>query len=196
MARCADSPRVVANGFPHPRGDGPLRRVRGEPLRVISPPAWGWPDFHTNRRQCRRDFPTRVGMARATAGVHPGRIRFPHPRGDGPPTAAHAAPSRSISPPAWGWPGASCRSLGTRGDFPTRVGMARHTGHCRSHRSGFPHPRGDGPASHPTMTRPVLISPPAWGWPARIVCNWRFDGDFPTRVGMARALVSVPLMSV
>ena len=31
------------------------------------------------------------------------------------------------------------------------------------------------------------ISPPAWGWPAMSEAIEKLRGDFPTRVGMARA---------
>ena len=52
--------------FPHPRGDGPQTTRLAVHGIQISPPAWGWPASSTTRHRLEDDFPTRVGMARAT----------------------------------------------------------------------------------------------------------------------------------
>ena len=72
-----------------------------------------------------QDFPTRVGMARHTAPMAPGILRFPHPRGDGPPGLIGGDHGNLISPPAWGWPAGTLSNFVDAEDFPTRVGMAR-----------------------------------------------------------------------
>ncbi len=50
----------------------------------------------------------------------------------------------------------------------------------------FPHPRGDGPRAGWRESRRHRISPPAWGWPGGGAVGGEIEGDFPTRVGMAR----------
>ncbi len=64
--------------------------------------------------------------------------------------------------------------------------MARPPSHSQDSRRGFPHPRGDGPGKNERCNSQLLISPPAWGWPAEVLDHSRPCRDFPTRVGMAR----------
>ncbi len=83
------TPESWCAGSPHPRGDGPFRRLlRNDPgefsppawgwsarnvydhaTRLFSPPAWGW----SAKRRCqpaqRRVLPTRVGMVRARGKI-------------------------------------------------------------------------------------------------------------------------------
>ncbi len=94
-----------------------------------------------------------------------------------------------ISPPAWGWPETSSPLITQWEDFPTRVGMARPPTRRGRRGRGFPHPRGDGPASHCPAGRVWQISPPAWGWPGDVTEKHHQAVDFPTRVGMARPAV-------
>ena len=184
----------------------------------ISPPAWGWPGDH-RVIQSRRDFPTRVGMARdrlsrISSIDFPTRVGMARDHGG-------CSGSFPISPPAWGWPARTSLRIQSRRDFPTRVGMARDSssrqsiaddfptrvGMARSPDiAGFPHPRGDGPRlecadrfPHPRGDGPTQeslimpeISPPAWGWPVTLCLAMQSRRDFPTRVGMARGrLLSV-----
>ena len=128
MARAHPFQKGRAARFPHPRGDGPRNGEIHVHTNRISPPAWGWPAFDGIEEEVGDDFPTRVGMARNSTSANSGYWRFPHPRGDGPPTPWSARCSRLISPPAWGWPGRSRRPAGPLPDFPTRVGMARSFG--------------------------------------------------------------------
>ncbi len=51
----------------------------------------------------------------------------------------------------------------------------------------FPHARGDGPQYTQWLQNPTMISPRAWGWPGDRAKRRAADGDFPTRVGMARS---------
>ena len=75
-------------------------------------------------------------------------------------------------------------------DFPTRVGMARKHLDYDPKILGFPHPRGDGPRHWLGLIRHWQISPPAWGWPAPTHIPQNRNGDFPTRVGMARYCIA------
>ena len=152
----------------------------------ISPPAWGWPAHFPARRTPRKDFPTRVGMARVPMRAENAMIRFPHPRGDGPKARNCFPVLARISPPAWGWPAFQMSITNLKSDFPTRVGMARVHAGILAGALGFPHPRGDGPGTQRAYMLARQISPPAWGWP-----GWNYSApqqrqDFPTRVGMAR----------
>ena len=178
-----------ANGnprFPHPRGDGPVDEIMSMLSESISPPAWGWPAIGRHVTPNKRDFPTRVGMARGRVAIQDGLTRFPHPRGDGPPLGRVKQQVLPISPPAWGWPVRQRRMLMDMPDFPTRVGMARAVCRSPSFRPRFPHPRGDGPVSSSVSAGVIAISPPAWGWPASRRTMGGGPNDFPTRVGMAR----------
>ena len=64
MARVADDNSSESDGFPHPRGDGPMVGDTSAAYQTISPPAWGWPGFAAALQAVNMDFPTRVGMAR------------------------------------------------------------------------------------------------------------------------------------
>src|SRR5260370_810003 len=91
-----------------------------------------------------------------------------------------------FSPPAWGWSGDAQNRRKSVRVFPTRVGMVRGGNDGLGYWNGFPHPRGDGPASHIFFLVSIRFSPPSWGWS---VDQWRNDAReevFPTRVGMVR----------
>ncbi len=145
MARKPSSENQKRNGFPHTRGDGPLRAMRGIFVRLISPHAWGWPAHANAAFTLEADFPTRVGMARAAEVPPPTNEGFPHTRGDGPMSAFIAKSSVSISPHAWGWPERLREQIHCKHDFPTRVGMARGGPAPPAASPRFPHTRGDGP---------------------------------------------------
>ncbi len=187
MARHHAHVRAPDRGFPHPRGDGPPPTSPSSQAHSISPPAWGWPVTTARLLPLQPDFPTRVGMARpAHRRCKPPR-GFPHPRGDGPPWCDIDGEPALISPPAWGWPGPAWRADHPRGDFPTRVGMARLSASDDAACYGFPHPRGDGPQYQESGGGDGAISPPAWGWPEVGTEHMIAGRDFPTRVGMARS---------
>ncbi len=125
MARRIFAPSFGLLRCPHPRGDGPRRLVLRWSARMMSPPAWGWPEYEESTGEELEDVPTRVGMARQAHESPFSRIGCPHPRGDGPLLPLLTDFSPAMSPPAWGWPGlADVRVLGSH-DVPTRVGMAR-----------------------------------------------------------------------
>ena len=65
MARNHKSRRDSSVGFPHLRGDVPAWRMFASFARMISPPAWGWPDVPAKAGDIVIDFPTCVGMARS-----------------------------------------------------------------------------------------------------------------------------------
>ena len=130
----------------------------------FSPPAWGWSGSCRPGAPRAVVFPTRVGMVRIRWRETGPREGFPHPRGDGPPSALPDWVLRAFSPPAWGWSERRERREAREAVFPTRVGMVRDGKQLRGNHVGFPHPRGDGPFA--SMFGPMLVrfSPPAWGW--------------------------------
>ncbi len=65
MARTPSPSTPNRSRFPHPRGDGPELPIARRFPTLISPPAWGWPGVILRGIMGRRDFPTRVGMARS-----------------------------------------------------------------------------------------------------------------------------------
>ena len=174
-------------GFPHPRGDGPASHDRGHFLAAISPPTWGWPESLPRFLERLKDFPTHVGMARASLHSSTFPNRFPHPRGDGPMPPPPPPCSPPISPPTWGWPVVTNNLCTVNSDFPTHVGMARGSEVVMTGTLGFPHPRGDGPGFDSPKTNKTKISPPTWGWPAVLDALTEIRVDFPTHVGMARS---------
>ena len=107
MVRFPDDHDARCRGSPHPRGDGPRRRVQMRLLPKFSPPAWGWSAFPSRSRIRFVVLPTRVGMVRAKVAICRLPRRSPHPRGDGPPNAGNSALTGTFSPPAWGWSAAS-----------------------------------------------------------------------------------------
>ncbi len=153
MVRRACSPHPPANRFPHPRGDGPLRRARDLTSTPFSPPAWGWSGSAFGSNVGSFVFPTRVGMVRSVFASTQSQRRFPHPRGDGPEENRDIQTEMLFSPPAWGWSAGAPDGGGHGWVFPTRVGMVRERASDRSRAGGFPHPRGDGPISMVAQSR-------------------------------------------
>ena len=125
-------------------------------------------------------------MVRFCGSKCPVRFSFPHPRGDGPSPYARGGDCVRFSPPAWGW-SVECFYLDQQMEvFPTRVGMVRFWPLFLPLRTGFPHPRGDGPVFPHVGAHRHKFSPPAWGWSETVASYQRPGGVFPTRVGMVR----------
>jgi len=192
MVRAAQWRGAGERGFPHPRGDGPIRRNASAAAGLFSPPAWGWSDVLSRAASSDAVFPTRVGMVRApTTSWKPVR-RFPHPRGDGPLVRNRRRRRPRFSPPAWGWSAILDDASAVAQVFPTRVGMVRHSGSRFGRFAGFPHPRGDGPLSRKPDRSGEPFFPPAWGWSALVRAPAFLLRVFPTRVGMVRAALRRP----
>ncbi len=128
-------------------------------------------------------------MVRLKATLRRPRLRFPHPRGDGPPSPFSDAPLFAFSPPAWGWSGWRHDDRPADVVFPTRVGMVRRPLERIPASGSFPHPRGDGPPRRSALGRTTRFSPPAWGWSGRPLIRNQLLLVFPTRVGMVRVSV-------
>ena len=95
-----------------------------------------------------------------------------------------------ISTPAMVWPFTIEIPTYSHVDVPTRVVMSRSSFMAGVWWLGCPHPRGDGPRERGRTKGAGRMSPPAWGWPG----VGEFTGerllDVPTRVGMARQMIS------
>ena len=91
-----------------------------------------------------------------------------------------------FSPHAWGWSAIRARAYATSPVFPTRVGMVRFGEFSTKTYLGFPHTRGDGPASQGNTSALSRFSPHAWGWSELKLKEIYELRVFPTRVGMVR----------
>ena len=123
MDRLAPLARGARAGFPHTRGDGPIKAAFNKNEVPFSPHAWGWTGQRILPSASFNVFPTRVGMDRRNMETERGDVGFPHTRGDGPKPKAEAAEQTSFSPHAWGWTAAVSATAITGAVFPTRVGM-------------------------------------------------------------------------
>ena len=111
-------------------------------------------------------------------------VRFPRPRGDGPPDPHDKTPARLVSPPTRGW----TRSLNPPGQrlngFPAHAGMdpIRRARPWWTRR--FPRPRGDGPVSAARARSFSWVSPPTRGWTPRLLRSRGPAHGFPAHAGM------------
>ena len=169
---------------PHPRGDGPASAPQAFPARRFSPPAWGWSCLLRRTSSGPEVLPTRVGMVlQCRACLEPGR-GSPHPRGDGPTSAAWNSSPAWFSPPAWGWSVIFDQGWATTPVLPTRVGMVLVVRPLPPTRTRSPHPRGDGPRGSLGWWIGTSFSPPAWGWSQPDQRIRLTHTVLPTRVGM------------
>ncbi len=171
---------------PHPRGDGPHENYLLSSPVTFSPPAWGWSANVRRGLSARGVLPTRVGMVRRWPARRAARSCSPHPRGDGPASAASLDACSPFSPPAWGWSVLHTHWHVIPAVLPTRVGMVRETDAWKALEDCSPHPRGDGPAPIGPDACAFEFSPPAWGWSVLHTHRHVIPAVLPTRVGMVR----------
>ena len=150
--------------FPRPRGDGPARGSRTRVSSLVSPPTRGWTVLQLLPDGRVEGFPAHAGMDRWRAPDFSASVRFPRPRGDGPPVLLGIVDPDEVSPPTRGWTLQACHHTGWVTGFPAHAGMdpaatPACTGSCR-----FPRPRGDGPWIRCRCVFAVLVSPPTRGW--------------------------------
>ena len=131
--------------FPHMRGDGPYLVLPPTGRAWFSPHAWGWSETFETYAEEALVFPTCVGMVRPRTATACSSTRFPHMRGDGPPSCAPCRILPTFSPHAWGWSENRRIAENLQKVFPTCVGMVRVRAAHPARLSRFPHMRGDGP---------------------------------------------------
>src|SRR6266487_1457821 len=166
VPRAGNQPSLT-EGFPRPRGDGPVLRSSAATEPEVSPPTWGWSPEEGEETEADKGFPAHAGMV--PSSMISGNISegFPRPRGDGPVSLSFISSQCAVSPPTRGW---SCHMIVCTllGDgFPAHAGMVPLF--CL-HGSGdvrFPRPRGDGPDRGTGMNVPAMVSPPTRGWSSR-----------------------------
>ena len=184
MDRCRPGLATRSSGFPHTRGDGPVKEWSASKQPMFSPHAWGWTVLDDFPSLIGRVFPTRVGMDRRHRVAASRRPGFPHTRGDGPVIPTALAGEDSFSPHAWGWTAPDRTAMPGQPVFPTRVGMDRSRSQAAGRSGCFPHTRGDGPAELYDYRIDKRFSPHAWGWTGQPT-RWTAAGRvFPARVGM------------
>ncbi len=85
MARLARLEGGGRQGFPRPRGDGPVRTKDLVSAALVPPPTRGWPGDALLAWHRRAGSPAHAGMAPCRSSRLAGASGFPRPRGDGPP---------------------------------------------------------------------------------------------------------------
>ncbi len=208
VPRAGNQPSLT-EGFPRPRGDGPVLRSSAATEPEVSPPTWGWSPEEGEETEADKGFPAHAGMVpssmisgnisvwfpRPRVPAHAGMVPwfavpaktiegFPRPRGDGPVILVFISSQCAVSPPTRGW---SCHMIVCTllGDgFPAHAGMVPLF--CL-HGSGdvrFPRPRGDGPDRGTGMNVPAMVSPPTRGWSPRCLHSGQCLPGFPAHAGM------------
>ena len=161
--RC-EMPSARVSWFPRPRGDGPAFHRHDRRDRLVSPPTRGWTLRRRRDGLLVRGFPAHAGMDPHGTQGRALKSRFPRPRGDGPCEAGRSALSAEVSPPTRGWTDARRRDGRHAVGFPAHAGMDPCAISASHRSSGFPRPRGDGPASHLFRLDHLTVSPPTRGW--------------------------------
>jgi len=176
---------ATVTGFPRPRGDGPGTSKIATIDPAVPPPTRGWPTTIQIVEQQIAGSPAHAGMAPDRASPPSARWWFPRPRGDGPNPKATMRLVDEVPPPTRGWPQVVSADIICFHGSPAHAGMALSTGFQALGESGFPRPRGDGPAIPSVSCKPAMVPPPTRGWPQ---LKARIDGGAvgsPAHAGMA-----------
>ena len=92
--------------------------------------------------------------------------------------------SAEVSPPTRGWTCSLPCQLRSPLGFPAHAGMDPCAISASHRSSGFPRPRGDGPASHLFRLDHLTVSPPTRGWTPHPTPGTDRGGGFPAHAGM------------
>ncbi len=111
-------------------------------------------------------------------------LRFPRPRGDGPPSSAPSCSPLTVSPPTRGWTPLRGLAIDQKGGFPAHAGMDLTASSRDAVRCGFPRPRGDGPSHSSYSVETASVSPPTRGWTFRLRPPAAPGTGFPAHAGM------------
>ena len=175
---------------PHERGDGSdaaAMTAEGE----LSPRAWGWIGFGSDRRRRHQTLPTSVGMDRPDESLRVPRWHSPHERGDGSFVYRPVNGGVALSPRKWGWIARWGVLPRCHRTFLTGVGMDRPiTGHLTSTTKLSPREWGwiEPILQHPRRDRhiPHGSGDGSWGWIEGGYAAEHSPATFPTSVGMDR----------
>ena len=205
MAPPGIAPAVTSSRFPRPRGDGPLFDHSAIGKALVPPPTRGWPfpmlpsapllpgsPAHAGmapiltRVSARLSrFPAHAGMAPPVSWTVDIPKWFPRPRGDGPQHPLSTPRWPGVPPPTRGWP-PRLRTIGRSvPGSPAHAGMAPHQRRKYGDSTGFPRPRGDGPALCSLKSRRAPVPPPTRGWPFAGGCEAGAGNGSPAHAGMA-----------
>ena len=94
---------AFTDGFPRPRGDGPLQVLCPSCNLRVSPPTRGWTRDLVPAGHHSDGFPAHAGMDPAMERWLRSLLRFPRPRGDGPTNPSRGNSITLVSPPTRGW---------------------------------------------------------------------------------------------
>ena len=119
--------RFSCEGFPRPRGDGPVQEYEFSVPDAVSPPTRGWTHREADDSPDVAGFPAHAGMDLLDSFGQVRPVRFPRPRGDGPVLPGSAGSRYRVSPPTRGWTCGHgtdrCFTIG----FPAHAGMDPRT---------------------------------------------------------------------
>ena len=119
----SDGDSDSSSWFPRPRGDGPVKANSAGSASTVSPPTRGWTSGARPSADPPRGFPAHAGMDHQQCSASRLLLRFPRPRGDGPPFSPGAPDCWMVSPPTRGWTAEiSVRGVAACG-FPAHAGM-------------------------------------------------------------------------
>ena len=149
-----------------------------------SPHPRGWTRIAERYGVSAMGFPAPAGMDPSSRRGRSSSSRIPRTRGDGPRARWPEYSGPSDSPHPRGWT-RGVAVLGVRRDgFPAPAGMDPPAAIGRSHRSGIPRTRGDGPRPIRSFTRPRVDSPHPRGWTCIFAARDLRGFGFPAPAGM------------
>ena len=163
VPRCKSCAAAI-QGFPRPRGDGPLQ---GRALGVgvwVPPPTRGWSPSRPALSNRYPGSPAHAGMVLRHMKEVLDRMWFPRPRGDGPVPVTIKTRVAGVPPPTRGWSRFVGRNAQLQLGSPAHAGMDPLLSSLRTGSIRFPRPRGDGPVRKPGLAVALVVPPPTRGW--------------------------------
>ena len=175
---------AYGNGFPRPRGDGPLAIVNRPPPSVVPPPTRGWTPSPRHPGHDGQGSPAHAGMDFGRPRSRTPRSRFPRPRGDGPWPLGSKADTASVPPPTRGWTQQGQEDGPGGHGSPAHAGMDPTFPESSTKAWRFPRPRGDGPAGTTEILKKQTVPPPTRGWTRADPGGKRRHHGSPAHAGM------------
>ena len=176
--------RVLLEGFPRMRGDGPSSAALMTVAAKFPPHARGWTVAQGHTRRRRAVSPACAGMDLMDLQPFQRRFRFPRMRGDGPLLRDDLSPSAPFPPHARGWTLGLYYEAYASMVSPACAGMDRLLSRCRRARRCFPRMRGDGPVQADIESVTTAFPPHARGWTSVHHADDRARGVSPACAGM------------
>ncbi len=130
----------------------------------VPPPTRGWSRGENCHGFGAGGSPAHAGMVPLMRCQRICKRRFPRPRGDGPDKGTTRDGIVAVPPPTRGWSPRDHDGGALGGGSPAHAGMVPSSSFFPAGGSGFPRPRGDGPADERISLRQAMVPPPTRGW--------------------------------